>query len=542
MNDIKIGDVCAVRSSDSNWYRSKIESINGDKIKVIHCEYGNVETVHKSKLRVLDEKFAKVNDLVVNAYFAIKSNNEKTLLNEMRKIFDDGAKEFSFKIIERFHDGFILEPIEISDGKNIIDDLVKSGKAERINVSDLSKKVKPRKSVEPEKKQNDRKSDKKSPEKSEKPEKQKKLPLPVEKTDTKKVEKIPIKVEIADEMKVKLTALSSSTDFYVMEIQDVTNFQKLQADIQIISSSASKLTSFDENALCLAKQPFDLHWYRSKIIDSDENMITVRCVDDGKTFSVEDRNLLLTMPTAFKERKFFSISCSLPVKVDKKSDEIVTDLLLQKVDKEFTITYFWKNSEINFVDLLNEDESIVDTLISKNLAEKFEFLDDEKAFTSHINSTSSFFLQLESDQLKLDVISKFFEDAKGKFEHFEVKVGDIVAALYPEDECWYRSRIDKIMNSDKKYLVTFIDFGNSCEVEKIGKIEESTIENLPKMSKHCSLSIPTRDSIEISESKFKEICDNGATILNVKMIKPGIPAEVEIHVDGKNILELLTKK
>lgn len=539
MNDIKIGDVCAVRSSDSNWYRSKIDSINGDKIKVIHCEYGNVETVHKSKLRVLDDKFAKINDLVINAYFAIKTNNnEKSLLNEMRKIFDDGAKEFSFKIIERFQDGFILEPIEISDGKNIIDELVKSGKAERINVGQLMNKLKPRKSVEPEKKpNNDRKNDKKSPEKSEK----QKKPRNTEKSEMKKIE-IPIKInQNNNEMKVKLTALSSSTDFYVMRIEDVINFQKLQADIQIISSSSSKLTSFDENTLCLAKQPYDLQWYRSKIIDSDDNMITVRCLDDGKTFSVEDRNLLLKMPNALEERKFFSISCKLPVQVDKKSDEIVTELLLQKVESEFIIKYLWKNSEMNFVDLINEnDESIVDILVSKNLAEKFEFLNEEKAFTSHINSTSSFFLQLESDQLKLDLISKFFEDSKGNFEHFDVKIGDIVAALYPEDESWYRSRIDKIYDN-KRYLVTFIDFGNSCEVEKIGKIQESTIENLPKMSKHCSLFIPTTNSIEISETKFQEICDNGATILNVKMIEPGIPTKVEIYIDGKNIFELLTK-
>lgn len=518
-----------MRSNDSNWYRSKIESINGDKVRVFHCEYGNVETVHKSKLRVLDKKFAKINDLVINAYFAIKSDNEKVLFNEMRKAFDDGAKEFSFKISERFQDGWILEPIEISNGKNLFDDFVKSGKAVRIEASELTKKFK-QKSVEPEKKPNESKIDKNViAEKKEKP--QKKEPAIIQKT---KVESVP---EV-NELKFKLTALANSTDLYLMQIEDVAKFQKLQSDIQIISSSAPKLNVYDENTLCLAKQPFDLQWYRAKIVDSDEVMITVRCLDDGKTFSVEDKNLLKTMPVALKEKKFFALACSLPIKVEREFDEDVTELLLQKVETEFTAKFLWKNADKNYVELISNGEGIVDILLQKKLAEKLDFFENGNAFTSHINSTSSFFLQLECDQLKLDVISKFFEEMKGNFKNYDVKVGDIVAALYPEDDCWYRSRIDKI-EKDNKYSVTFIDFGNSCEVSKIGKIEEPAIIDLPKMSKHCSLFIPTSHSSEISETKFDEICAGGATILNVRLIKPGNPAEIEIFVDGKNILELL---
>lgn len=30
MKDLSVGKVCATRSSDSNWYRSKIEAVNGE--------------------------------------------------------------------------------------------------------------------------------------------------------------------------------------------------------------------------------------------------------------------------------------------------------------------------------------------------------------------------------------------------------------------------------------------------------------------------------------------------------------------------------
>jgi len=298
----------------------------------------------------------------------------------------------------------------------------------------------------------------------------------------------------------------------------------------------------------LAKQSFDLFWYRAKIIDSDEMdqnaMITVRCLDDGKTFSVEDRTFLKIMPAALERKKFFGVSCSLSVSIERKCEEDATDLMKGLMDKQLQVT-FLNGPEFGskcYVELFNDDENIADVLVSKKFARRLEMMQSGKCYTSHINSLSSFYLQFETEQLTLDLISQYFEEAGGKFEEVEATPGSIVAALFPEDDCWYRSRIESI-DGTSEYTVTFIDYGNTCVVKKIGNIAESAIKELPSMSKHCRLIKPkvVKKFSETAEQKFVDICENGATILEIKRspVKPGEAAEVEIFLNGKNIAEIL---
>lgn len=514
----------------------------------------------------MNEKFAAINDLVVPTYFAVRSTNEsdgKSLFNEMMKVFEDGAKEFNFKMCGRFKDGWILEPVDPTNDKNVIEDLVRGKKALRVSDSELGE------ILEINEKAKDVKKERKSPEKPKKiaefkPEvvevkseeiTQKVEAMKIEKPEVKKresparqkrkspeviKEKSPLpQPKNPSRVAVKMTALTSPTDFYISRADDAAKFSKLHGDIQIIATGAALLKDFEESTLCLAQQPFDLHWYRAKIIDSDDDvqMITVRCLDDGKTFSVDDKKLLKVLPEALEKKKFFGIACSLVVKIERKCEESATELMMQLMEKELHIEFVCKGNR-NFVELYNGDENVANTLVDKNYAHRLEILEPGKGYTSHINSTSSFYLQFESDQLKLDVISQYFEEAQGEFEKVEdAKAGDVIAALFPDDECWYRTRIEDV--DGEEYNVTFLDYGNVCTVKKIGKISEPAIISLPKMSKHCSLAKPPgiKRFSEAAEKKFEEICAGGATILDVKMVKPGEPTEVELFLDGKNIVD-----
>ncbi|CRK93088.1 CLUMA_CG006466, isoform A [Clunio marinus] len=547
LKDPQIGMDCATRSNDGNWYRSRIGAFQaGDKIKVFHREYGNSEIIHKSKVRVLDDKFVKIGDLVVECFFLIKPNdpNDKYLFNEMLKIFENGAKEFTFKVVQPFKSGFIIEPIDQITNKNVIDELIKRKKAQKISLDELEKILNSC-GAEKDESVND-KAARKSPEKRKK--NNKIASKPIEKSlEVNQEPEEKISLETTENVKeekvaVKITAITSPTDFYISRVDDFNAFKQFHADIQIIASNASTLKVFEEGTLCLAKQPFDSCWYRAKIIDNDENdqniMVTVRSVDDGKTFSVDDK-CLKVMPNALEERKFFGILCSLPVRLERKNEDNATTMMITLMDNVLHSLFVCKQrmEKKCYIDLFVESESLTEKLIQNGFAHRLDTIEDGRGYTSHINSLSSFYLQFEIDQLKLDLISQYFEETKGNFEKIDGKEGDIVAALFPDDNCWYRSKIESI--EDKSFMVKFIDFGNVCLVEKIGLIAEQTIIELPAMSKHCCLSKPKgiKDYSEAAEKKFIEICDNGATIVNVSMVEPGNPVEIDISVDGKNIAE-----
>lgn len=544
---MQFGAECASRSSDGNWYRSKIESINGNDVRVFHREYGNSETVHKSKLRKLDEVFSSVGDLVVTTYFAIKpapDSDEKSLLNELLKKFEDGAKEFNFKVVKSFKDGWILEPVEKQSSKNVIDELVKQKKAQRISEDELLQllEVKPLTSIEKPKEQP--KKERKTPEKAKKIEKfVDKKPDESQAVKVPQKEKSPATCVKKTATDVKITAVTSPTDFYISRFDSIASFNELHCDIQIISSGAAGLEMFEERTLCLAQNPYDSCWYRAQIIDSDESdqMITVRCIDDGKTFSVDDKTLLKRMPAALERKKSFGIPCSLAIKVDRKCEEEATNLMMKLMESKLQVKFICdeQNDCKNFIELLSGDknESVTDMLVERKHAARLEIVQAGKGYTSHINNTQSFFLQFEMDQLKLDVISQYFDENSAGFEKVDPQPGDVVAALFPDDTCWYRSKVEAVDGDG--YLVKFIDYGNLCRVEKIGKIAEAAIIELPAYAKHCCLRKPKgiRRFSDEAELKFAEICANGATILDVKMVKPGEAAEVDITLNGKNIAE-----
>lgn len=560
---MKIGTLCAARSIDNNWYRSKIESIDGDKVKVFFCEYGNSEIVHSSKIRLLEEQFSKIDKLVVETFFAIKPASEcdeKTVFNELTKRFENGGKEFGFEIMQPFASGWILEPIDNS--KKLFDELCEKKIVQRINIDELTIRIN-----ENEHKQNIKKI-KKSPEKIMKsPEKIKKSPEKekvivkqstresVIKLDVQPMQQEPPQLEQQTTVEekpsdpshipAKLMSLTSPTDFYMCRLDTLANFERLHNDIQIVSSSMPALLKFEEGTLCLAQQPFDHNWYRSKIVDCDENdsFVTVRCLDDGKTFSV-DKTSLRQMPPELENKQFFGISCSMPIRIERKREDEATKLLMSMIEDETEYTHVCssRDKSKNYIELFYKDENIADKLVSLNYAHRLDIVPAGKAFTSHINSLSDFYLQLADDQLKLDLISRFFEvdHADGKFEDVvNPEAGKIVTALFPEDGCWYRAKIESI--EENGFEVLFIDFGNTCRVQKIGAINEEAIAELPALSKRCCLAKPkgVNKFSELAEKQFSKICAKGETILEVRTVAPGVPAVVEVSYDGKDITEEL---
>jgi hypothetical protein len=239
-------------------------------------------------------------------------------------------------------------------------------------------------------------------------------------------------------------------------------------------------------------------------------------------------------------RKSFGMLCSLPVSIERKCEEEATNFMLTFVDLTVDFEIVLSTPTKTFVEVSIKDEKMAEFLTKKNLARRLSIFQSGTGYTSHINSIDDFYVQLEEEQIKLELILAVLDRDHGNFEKIDdPKVDQIVAAKFNEDNCWYRARIESIETDG--FMVKFIDYGNYSITKEIGVLDES-ISKLPEMSKKCRLSKPKNllNFSEAAEKKFSEICANGSAILKVIVIKPGDVTEVELFCDGQNIIESLT--
>uniref|UniRef100_A0A3Q3GIH1 Tudor domain containing 15 n=1 Tax=Kryptolebias marmoratus TaxID=37003 RepID=A0A3Q3GIH1_KRYMA len=113
-----------------------------------------------------------------------------------------------------------------------------------------------------------------------------------------------------------------------------------------------------------------------------------------------------------------------------------------------------------------------------------------KCFVSHIDSASSFSLQLSQDETEIlkmgdDLNSGNFRESLKTGASFQV--GDVVLAEFEEDGALYRSEI-KNQEGGSCFRVEFVDYGNSAVVckEKMYPIPEECLSQ-PRFSIPCSL-------------------------------------------------------
>jgi staphylococcal nuclease domain-containing protein 1 len=55
--NVFIGEVCAAKFVDDQWYRAKVEKITGTDVQVLYIDYGNRDTVPRTKCGALPGSF-----------------------------------------------------------------------------------------------------------------------------------------------------------------------------------------------------------------------------------------------------------------------------------------------------------------------------------------------------------------------------------------------------------------------------------------------------------------------------------------------------
>lgn len=145
------GEICAVLSSDNNYYRGRIEELNDDNtVKAFYIDYGNCEVVPNSNIKGLVPKFKNMSALAVKVFLPMKNiqNKEETVINEIKSI--TGGFVLQFKVLNVYQSNWIGN-IE-ANGFSIIDilrqkDVVKEARLDEIKTiidaaAEQEKKVK----------------------------------------------------------------------------------------------------------------------------------------------------------------------------------------------------------------------------------------------------------------------------------------------------------------------------------------------------------------------------------------------------------------
>lgn len=464
--------------------------------EVQFLDYGNTECIVAETLMELDQRFIDNSNLAIKIYYAIRNTKTcdgKELISEMKELIAD---EIECNVEEFYNGGVIVDVTHTRSNKNLFHKLINNSMATNITIDELKNDI---------------------------------------------IESTRMHNAAADtKVACEIVAFISPTDFYIRPETYVWKYEQFKQDIQLVADAIKPLSCFDENTLCLARDPYYHEWHRANIIDSDGEIITVRCTDSGFTYTLVDKKDLKEMPEEVAKFQPFAIRCSLAIKLNPKYEECATNEMEALIAKKMEIKFeFITDVCDKFVDLCFEDLNLAAEFVKQKYAQMMEVVPAGKCYISHVNSLLDFYIQLEKDTLLLQHISDYLADNVNKLLPMEdFKEGSMCAAMYPEDSEWYRAVIE--YHNENGTGVKFIDFGNDCFVQKVCAISDE-ITAIPPMAKKVCIKKPPmihQYSVE-AEEKFQEIAALGETVMDVKMIAPGEFASVELQIEGKNINDTL---
>ncbi|NXG75509.1 TDR15 protein, partial [Baryphthengus martii] len=161
---------------------------------------------------------------------------------------------------------------------------------------------------------------------------------------------------------------------------------------------------------------------------------------------------------------------------------------------------------------------------------------------SHMNSPSSFYVQLAEDENLIIQLAKELNESMvnvGENDLEELMIGDVIVAEHDTD-CVYCRAVIKSLKSRSSFEVEFIDYGAAAVVSssKICRIQKKFL-TFPRLSVHCFLS---RVRSVPDESWTNEMTSYFVRKVNKKPVtckflqQHGEQWEIDVICDGKEVL------
>ncbi|RZB39064.1 maternal protein tudor [Asbolus verrucosus] len=353
----------------------------------------------------------------------------------------------------------------------------------------------------------------------------------------------PVEVPESCGIEVVLSHADSPSDFYLQLAESIGAIEELQATLQEQVAEMADMENTVIGVLCAAPYSLDQQWYRALILDADSDITTVRFVDYGNTDVLDNQmTRVKTLPPHLLSLEVHATRCRLKIKpVDEDWGSAASERFEQLCSIEpLTAEFINQDEKTNYVELFSKGTNVREVLIEENLALPDEELPEAKSvgFVSHLNSPSEFWIQLENCIDELEWVAEQLSGAEGFAELEDLAPGTLCAALFPDDQMWYRARI--LSNTVAGIEVLFVDYGNSCTSCSLRELPEDLIMLAP-LAQKCSLQKPetlTNWSPEMVK-KFSEISADGQTTFNVKKLSTGETASVELLLDGVDVTTML---
>lgn len=340
--------------------------------------------------------------------------------------------------------------------------------------------------------------------------------------------------------------IDSPSEFWVQEEKSVADLE-IMTDRFMVADMFPKIEVVEKGLLCVAKYPEDSQWYRARVLSHGDNGTEVIFVDYGNSsVSTEIRAL----PEDLAGVPLLSRKCclELPSNVKGWSNE-ACDKFIELAAEGATIFILevLKEQETSTVKLTLDNQNVADTLAglceqhSPVTEERLPPLGEENSpnvMVSHINSPDEFWIQAESSISELEVMSERLRDAQSFLTLTTFDVGTVCAALYPEDEYWYRAKI--VARREEGTEVLYMDYGNSAVTEELRVLPQDIVD-IPTLSRRCALEKPQHIAAwsERACDKFKELAAEGATMFQFETLDENDPMHVRLSLNGTNVIELL---
>lgn len=316
----------------------------------------------------------------------------------------------------------------------------------------------------------------------------------------------------------QMTGVVSITDFTLQVLTVQRMYNDFCEKLKSAAATQGYLKNFQNGTTCLAFHGIQKKWTRVTILDYDSNdfLVSVKCVDDGTTFSSQEPTHFKEIPSHLAMEPHFGINCSLPVVYEQDKESETTCMLMSLTNQDLNFHKITDFQQKCFVELYWRERIVVDMLVEMKLADRVVVVPSGPAFIVYVKSTKHFAVQMESDGFALNKVLNYCFRHYKKIEVKEPKIGMLVLAAW--GGYWYRAIITDISLDKSSYNVYFIDFGHLAYARLIGAIGDPIIAEIPPIAYLCSLDIPSGKRVDArSEDMFRNVAKNGHSKVYLKM-------------------------
>ncbi|KAG8187346.1 hypothetical protein JTE90_011708 [Oedothorax gibbosus] len=519
---------------DMAWYRAEIRSLEGRSLTVCFVDYGNCEKVEKSKVRSITQEFASLPMQAIKCRIkGIRPPGQDWPTNQNISRYFEGESQCHF--IEKSGDSFVVDIL--CNNRSVAQLLVKDGLA----ASD-------------------------APVTSQAPIAKQGPPVNVQPQATAKQGSTVSARQVVPQRQSKFTPgqllsitvsfVESPYRFWCQSADESQSLEQLMADIEVQYLDADNLPidakSLSVGSYCMAKYSADEAWYRAQIKScGSAGEYDVFFIDYGNSEVVASSQLasihqefLSLPPQCFECRLNRAPSTCKPETTEAFQGLADTveewTAKVEVVDKGVTVLTLLYEKDAEEV---NVSDQLFGAAVPVEVA-KFPTPDiplgPKDGYVTEVVTPRDFLIQLAGIEDDLsDLSTKLSEQCEQQPILENPTVGCACAALYAEDNNWYRAEVIGLQDSTADVL--FVDYGNASNVPKGSlRILSDSFLSVPPYAIKCKLNgiVPSGDQwMENSINAFSEMVLDSDLVIT--FISKDIPATVNILKEDKDVAQSL---